>query len=121
MQLLDGSDTEGWAATFTPDGVFAAGGVPEPVRGRETIALAARAVADQFADAEIARRHWIGMLTVDRRDADTVDARCYAPVLEIPAGGEVIVRRSTVCDDVLVQGPDGWLVAYRTVTRDGLD
>lgn len=121
MQLLDGGDTAAWARTFTLDGVFAAGGVPEPVAGRDAIAAAAGGVAAAFAAAGVQRRHWIGMLTVDRHGPDTATARCYALVLEIPVGGEVVVRRSTVCDDDLVREGGEWLVAHRVVTRDGLD
>jgi SnoaL-like domain len=121
MQALDSGATAEWAATFTHDGVFAAGGVPEPVKGREAIAAGAKAVADQFAAAGIQRRHWIGMLTVEPRDDGCVHARSYALVLEIPPGGDVITRRSTLCDDILVPSDGAWLVSGRKVTRDGLD
>ena len=121
MQSLDEGATGDWAATFTPDGEFAAGGLPEPVRGREAIAAGARAIAADFADREVQRRHWLGMLTVAPEPDGSVRARAYALVMEIPAGGEVIVRRSTVCDDELVPAGGGWLVRRRQVTRDGLD
>jgi hypothetical protein len=120
-QLLDGGDTAAWARTFTPDGVFEAGGVPEPVRGRETIEKAARATAGEFERQQITRRHLITMLAVEPTTGGTVRARSYAVVLEIPRGGEVIVHRSTVCEDVLVRQQGGWLVQYRKVIRDGLD
>jgi 3-phenylpropionate/cinnamic acid dioxygenase small subunit len=121
MQLLDAGDTAAWALTFTSDGVFEAGGVPEPVRGRETIENAARATAAEFDRQGVTRRHQISMLAVDPADDGTVRARSYAVVLEIPRGGEVTVRRSTVCDDVLVPADGWWLVRHRKVTRDGLD
>jgi hypothetical protein len=121
MQSLDEGHTAEWAQTFTPDGSFAAGGIPEPVQGREAIAAGARQVADQFAAARIRRRHWVGMLTVTPRDDGSVHARCYALVLEIPEGGEVIARRNTVCEDVLVPADGTWLVRERQITRDGLD
>jgi 3-phenylpropionate/cinnamic acid dioxygenase small subunit len=121
MQLLDSGRTAEWARTFTDDGVFDAGGQPEPVRGRSAIAEGAGQVAAKFAEAGIVRRHLISMLTVDPADDGTVHARSYAVVLEIPRGGDVTVRRSTVCEDVLVPAGETWLVRHRRVTRDGLD
>jgi hypothetical protein len=121
MQALDEGATDEWAATFTPDGEFAAGGLPEPVRGRDAIAAGASKIAGEFADRGVQRRHWLGMLTVTPGPGGSVRARAYALVLEIPAGGDVIARRSTVCDDELVPADGGWLVRRREVTRDGLD
>jgi 3-phenylpropionate/cinnamic acid dioxygenase small subunit len=121
MQLLDAGDTAEWARTFTEDGVFEVGGMPEPARGREVIEKGARQTAEGFADAGVVRRHLITMLTVDPDDDGTLRARSYAVVLEIERGGEVTVRRSTVCEDDLVPSGETWLVRHRRVTRDGLD
>ena len=121
MQALDEGETGQWAATFTADGEFAAGGMPEPVRGRAAIEAGARDVAAAFEASGTRRRHWLGMLAVTQGPGDSVRARAYALVLEIPPGGEVIARRSTVCDDELVPADGGWLVRRRQVTRDGLD
>ncbi|TCK22195.1 nuclear transport factor 2 family protein [Pseudonocardia endophytica] len=121
MQLLDAGRVEAWAGTFTEDGVFAAGGIPEPARGRSTIEAGARGVAEQFDRAGITRRHWLGMVDAQPQDDGTVRARSYALVYEIPEGGDPILRRSTTCDDVLVQDSGSWLVRHRTVVRDGLD
>lgn len=118
MQLLDAGRTAEWADMFTEDGIFEVGA--RAVSGAENIAQAARAVADEFAEAGITRRHWIGMLTV-KPATETVATRCYALVLEIPRGGEVVVRRSTVCEDTLVHSGTAWLVRHRRVTRDGMD
>jgi hypothetical protein len=121
MQALDEGATSEWAATFTPDGEFAAGGLPEPVRGRDAIAAGAAVIAADFAGRGVQRRHWLGMLAVAPEPGGSVRARAYALVLEIPPGGEVAVQRSTVCDDELVPAGGGWLVRRRRVTRDGLD
>jgi SnoaL-like domain len=120
MQLLDAGANDAWAATFAEDGVFAANGLPAPVRGRQNIAAAARATAAQLAAAGIAHRHWLGMLTV-RPDTDgVVRTKCYALVIEIPRGGSATIHRSTICADVLVPAGDSWLVRHRSVTRDDL-
>jgi 3-phenylpropionate/cinnamic acid dioxygenase small subunit len=120
MQLLDAGASDAWAATFAEDGVFAANGLPAPVRGRETIAAAARAAAVQRAEAGIVHRHWLGMLTVNPDDDGLVRTRCYALVIEIPRGGTATIHRSTVCTDVLVPAGDSWLVRDRSVTRDDI-
>ncbi|MEV4738879.1 nuclear transport factor 2 family protein [Streptomyces sp. NPDC049555] len=120
MQLLDDGHAEEWARTFTDDGVFEVGG--EAVRGAADIAVAARRTTDKFAADGIQRRHWTGMLTVSgTAGGDEVTARCYAVVLETPAGGDPVVRRSTVCADTLVRTGGRWQVRHRRVTRDGLD
>jgi hypothetical protein len=119
MQLLDTGATDEWAATFTEDGVFAANGLPEPVRGRTAIAAAARRAADQLAEAALEHRHWLGMLSL-RPDSGTVFARSYALVIEIPRGGSATIHRSTVCEDLLVPDGNSWLVHRRDVTRDDL-
>jgi hypothetical protein len=121
MQLLDGGDAEGWAATFTPDGVFVANAHPQPVCGHDAISAAARRTVDELAAAGEVRRHWLGMVAVDRRCDGTVGAHSYALIFHTKRGGQAALRMSTACDDVLV--PDGagdWLVSYREVTRDDL-
>ncbi|MEU7181097.1 MULTISPECIES: nuclear transport factor 2 family protein [Streptomyces] len=118
MHFLDDGHVEDWARTFTDDGVFEVDG--NAVRGATDIVLAARRTTDQFAADGITRRHWIGMLNVTR-DTDECSARSYALVLEIPRGGEAVIRRSTVCTDTLVREGDAWRVRYRRVSRDGLE
>jgi hypothetical protein len=120
MHLLDAGDTDRWADTFTEDGVFGGNGLPAPVRGRGPIATSAGHAARELADAGIARRHWLGMLSVRPAADGTVRARSYALVLEIPKGGEARVHRSTACDDVLVPDGESWLVRDRYVTADHL-
>lgn len=123
MQLLDDGRVDEWAATFAPQGVFAANAHPEPTKGREAIAAAAGAAHGQLAAAGIRRRHWLGMVAVDGQDGQDgtkARARCYALVFEIPRGGQAALRLSTLCEDELERGPQGWLVTHRAVTRDDL-
>jgi uncharacterized protein (TIGR02246 family) len=120
MQLLDRGAVREWADTFTEDGVFAANGLPMPVRGRETIATSAeRAYAERTARG-VVHRHWLGMLVVDPESEDRVRARAYALVIEVPVGGDPVLHRSTVCTDLLVREDGRWLVRERLVTRDDL-
>jgi 3-phenylpropionate/cinnamic acid dioxygenase small subunit len=120
MQLLDDGLVEEWAATFAPDGVFAANAHPEPVRGREAIAAAARATVDDLATRGVRRRHWLGMVTVDTRPDGALGVRCYALVIATPRGGQAAVHVSTVCEDVLVRDGHTLLVSDRRVSRDDL-
>ncbi|RBQ20070.1 nuclear transport factor 2 family protein [Spongiactinospora rosea] len=120
MQLLDEGVVEGWAGTFTEDGVFTANAHPAPQRGRSTIEEGARKTAAQLEAREVRRRHWLGMLTVDERQDGTIAARTYALVLETPKGGQAGVLLSCTCDDVLVRQGGELLVQHRSVHRDDL-
>ncbi|MGW5440413.1 nuclear transport factor 2 family protein [Nocardia asteroides] len=121
MQLLDSGLATEWSRTFTDDGVFRVG--DESAEGRETIARRAAEVIEEFAKANITRRHWIGMLSIEEVDpaAESVSTRCYALVLETPYGGAPVVRRSTVCTDTLVRSNGALRLRHRHVTRDGVD
>ncbi|MFD8492869.1 nuclear transport factor 2 family protein [Amycolatopsis sp. NPDC059657] len=120
MHLLDDGKAEEWAETFTEDGVFAANAHPEPAAGRSVIAAAARKATDDYAANGVQRRHWLGMVSVERRTEDEVFAQCYALVIETPRGGQAAIRVSTRCDDTLVNRDGRWLVQHRQVTRDDL-
>jgi 3-phenylpropionate/cinnamic acid dioxygenase small subunit len=120
MQLLDGGDYEAWAATFTEHGVFSANGLPQAVSGRQAIAAGAASAAEQVARSGLVHRHWLGMVSAIRQEDGTVRARCYALVIQTPAGGTPIIHRSTVCEDILVASAGSWQVDNRKVTRDDL-
>jgi hypothetical protein len=120
MQAMDSGEVETWAATFTPDGVFASNAFPQPTCGRAALAAAARHAATEAAAAGLVRRHWLGMLTVEPREDGSVFARSYALVIITPHGGAPELSRSTVCEDVLVPDGDSWLVRERSVNRDDL-
>ncbi len=120
MFLLDSGRVEEWADTFTVDGVFAANAHPAPAKGRDVITAAARKATEEYAAKGVQRRHWLGMVAVEPRSEGTVFARCYALVIETPKNGQPMIKASTLCEDLLVSGEDGWLVQDRQVTRDDL-
>ncbi|MBW5424961.1 nuclear transport factor 2 family protein [Streptomyces sp. BG9H] len=120
MQLLDSGRVREWAETFTEGGVFAANAHPEPAAGRAAITAAAQQATDAYAAQGIQRRHWLGMVAVEEREAGTVSARCYALVIETPRGGQAVIKASTLCEDLLVREGDALLVRDRRVTRDDL-
>ncbi|MES4905962.1 MULTISPECIES: nuclear transport factor 2 family protein [unclassified Streptomyces] len=121
MRLLDDGEAEAWAETFAEDGVFAANAHPEPFSGRAAIAAGARQATDDFAARGVRRRHWLGMLSLEPKDENTVFVRSYAQVLETPRAGQPVLRASTTCADLLVRRDGRWLVLDRRVHRDDLD
>lgn len=119
MQLLDAGRVEEWADAFTSDGVFDAQGHPEPVRGRDRIRSASRAVADKLAEAGIVRRHWLGMSRIVPEDG-TVRVISYALVFQSSKESGTALHSSTTCEDVLVPDGDSWLIRERVVRVDGM-
>lgn len=119
MQLLDAGKVEEWAEAFTPDGVFDAQGHPEPVRGRDEIRSASRAVADKLTEAGIVRRHWLGMGHVVPEDGN-VRVCSYALVFQSSREKGTVLHASTTCEDVLVPDGGSWLIRERVVRVDGM-
>ncbi|MEU7742756.1 nuclear transport factor 2 family protein [Nonomuraea sp. NPDC049158] len=120
LHLLDSGDAEGWAATFTDDGVFAPPTLPEPVQGRAALAAGLRRTAEDLAAAGETHRHWHGMVAVEPRPDGTIGVRCYALVIATRHGGDSRLHRVCVCEDTLVRADGRLLVRHRAVTRDDL-
>ncbi|MDX6364834.1 nuclear transport factor 2 family protein [Streptomyces sp. NPDC058274] len=121
LKILDRGDGEQWAQTFTPEGVFQAADMPEPLVGREILV---KAIERQSALHEgLILRHWVGQLTVEQLDDVTVRAQSYVMVYVTPdrtlLNGEVHFRHHTLCDDELVRSNGSWLVRKRFVETDG--
>ena len=121
--LIDGGRAREWAATFTPDGEFRSPTYPRPVTGTaELTAFAERFFADARA-AGVTVRHVLTNVHAERMDERTALVHAYLQIVSTPDGGEPHVDRMTVVTDDLVRaaGPDGgrWLIARRTVHRDG--
>jgi 3-phenylpropionate/cinnamic acid dioxygenase small subunit len=120
MRLLDDGQVDGWAETFTADGVFAANAHPEPAVGRAAITAGARQAHAALTEQGIQRRHWLGMLDVEPQPDGTILARSYALILSTPRGGQAAVHLSCTCDDVIVREEGRLLVRERRVSRDDL-
>jgi hypothetical protein len=121
LKILDDGDTKQWVQTFTPDGIFEAADMPEPIVGREALAMASD---HQNARHEgLILRHWVGQLTVEPLEDGAVRAHSYAMVYVIPntslLEGDVHFRHHTLCDDELVRSNGSWLVRHRWVATDG--
>ena len=107
-QTLDLGDAEGWAATFTADGVFG-----------ETVGHAAlKAFAEGFfSNFDGAARHWNSQLIVTPT-AEGADGGCYLLLVDTrtqPAGLTV----AGIYADKLVKTPAGWRFQERVFTADG--
>lgn len=118
---IDEGDADGWAETFTVDGVFASPTHGEPVHGREALRrFAADVYARHLADG-VRQRHWVGSVHVVDGDADGGDgirARAYLLIVRIGADATPTLARHVVIDDHLVADGDNWRVRQRTVHPD---
>lgn len=120
MGLLDDGAVDGWAATFTPDAVFADNTEPEPLRGRAQIRATVRTRVDQLAAQKRQFRHWFGMITARVRPDGGLDTRLYALAMSTRTGGALEIHGHVVCRDHLVPADGGWLVRHRRVEVDGV-
>ncbi|GAA2637832.1 nuclear transport factor 2 family protein [Streptomyces vastus] len=120
MHLLDLSEGESWAATFTEDATFDVPTLPEPVTGRASLAAATARTAAELSAAGQRHRHFMGMFHVAERPDGAVSVRSYATVYVSRIGGDSQVHRVCVCDDVLVRVDGALQVRSRKVTRDDL-
>ncbi|MFE6721743.1 nuclear transport factor 2 family protein [Streptomyces albidoflavus] len=107
MRRLDEGDAEGWAATFTEDGVCHLSSRPEPMRGRAALAEGARAAAEAIAEAGEQRRHMTGMFEIEERPGGTLQVRANTVVYATRAGGEARVHQVCDCTDTLVSEAGG--------------
>ncbi|MDI3408230.1 nuclear transport factor 2 family protein [Streptomyces cavernicola] len=119
MRRLDEGDAEGWAATFTEDGVCRLSTRPEPMRGRAALAAGARTAAAAIPAGE-RRRHMTGMFEIEARPGGILHVRANTVVYATGAGGEARVHQVCGCTDTLVRGPGGeLLVKDRRIDVDG--
>ena len=118
-RLIDEGDAEGWAATFTADGVFDSPSYPEPARGAAALTAFARAFHDSCVATRTHLRHVVTNVDVEAsgRDGEVV-AHAYLQIVATPEGQDSRLVRLTTLTDRLVRHGDAWLVAHRLVRRD---
>ena len=108
-QTLDLGDAQGWADTFTADGVF----------GEAVGHTALKAFAEGFfGNFDGAARHWNSQLIVTPT-AEGADGGCYLLLVDTrtqPAGLTV----AGIYEDKLVKTPAGWRFQERMFTADGM-
>lgn len=118
-QTLDYGDSAGWAACYTPDGVFDVRRRGEPLfRHQGTEALA------KFADGhtsapEVYHKHFLGLPSISvSRDGDSATASAYFMMVhESPAGPQVLVFGRYL--DEFARGQDArWRLSERVVDME---
>ena len=107
---IDLGDAEGWAATFTPDGVFNGGG-GGPQQGTEALVGFAKGFA-----ANVKGRHWTNNLVVEG-DGDKADGKCYLTLWNLAQKPASIMVTGIYYDELTKTG-DGWRFASRKVQPD---
>jgi hypothetical protein len=120
MRLLDEFDAEAWALTFTEDGIFAPPSLPEPFRGRPTLAAGVRRAKAEQAKTGEKHRHIVSMVDTEDRPDGTVLVHSYVQVIATPRGGEPALHMMTTCHDILVREDGELRVRERRVQRDDL-
>ncbi|UVS78748.1 nuclear transport factor 2 family protein [Actinokineospora sp. UTMC 2448] len=120
MHLFDTGAGPEWSETFTVDGTMELPNLPEPVRGRDALALIPPRAAAAAADAGETHRHWHGMVDVEPRPDGALDVRCYSLVFATRPDTGPRLHLVCVCRDVLVREGAALLVRSRRVTRDDL-
>ena len=107
---IDSGDGEGWAQTFTPDGVFKS--ARGEIVGRADLAKFA---TDWFAGSEDTRRHWVCNQIVEV-DGDVATQRAYLQLVR--SGSEPTILSTARYEDRLVRGDSGWPFVQRHVMAD---
>lgn len=118
-RLIDSGDAHGWAATFTPDGVFASPSYPAPAVGTaELVAFAEHYTAQGVATATVSRHVVTNVDVLPGADADHLVVHAYLQIVATPLGQESRLVRLTTLTDRLVRTDGSWRVARRDVVRD---
>jgi actinorhodin biosynthesis protein ActVIA len=118
---LDAGDADGFAATFTTDGVFIHH-LRDEVHGRDAILEATRKGVERTRSLGIVRRHWFGIPEITEGPDNTIHTRYSAITSAVNAAGEVRLEPTCMVEDVLVINPEGgYLNHSRTIRRDDLE
>ena len=107
---IDFGDGDGWAACFTPDGVFN-GGQGGPQTGTEALKAFANGMASR-----IKARHWNTNLVIDG-SGDSAKGKVYLMLMNL-ADGKATPLVTAVYHDELTKTADGWRFSSRAVKAD---
>jgi hypothetical protein len=106
---IDTGDAEGWASTFTPDGVF-----NNSTRGHDALVQFVRDWRDKRNGAN--RRHWNSNLVITPT-ADGASGSVYLILLDIGVKPPVAATTG-MYEDMLVKTAQGWRFKTRIVHGD---
>ena len=109
---IDAGDGAGWAACFTPDGVFSS------ASGTFTGSEALTTFGDAFAK-RIKGRHWTNNLLIDGQ-GDAATGSCYLMLLRLSPGEQppAAILSTAIYRDELIRVAGGWRFARRVVAND---
>jgi hypothetical protein len=105
---IDSGDAEGWAATFTPEGVF------NSFSGHDALVGFVKAWREKMGGAT--RKHWNTNLQIDG-DSKQATASVYLMLLDYGTKPVSIVATGTYSDS-LTKTKDGWRFTKRTTKID---
>lgn len=120
LRRLDAGDAEGWAESFTEDGVFETNARPDPSRGRSAIENETKRAAARLGADGVERRHWIGMMAVNDEGAPHLGVEAYCLVVETARGGVPRLAYSLTLRSRVVIDGDLLRVSHEAVSRDDL-
>ena len=106
---IDAGDAEGWANTFTPDGIF-----NNSSRGHDALVQFVHDWRDKRNGA--ARRHWNSNLVITPSEQGAIGS-IYLLLLDIGSRPPVPVS-SWIYEDALVKTPQGWRFKTRVLHGD---
>ncbi|MGE3073404.1 MAG: nuclear transport factor 2 family protein [Dehalococcoidia bacterium] len=110
---IDSGNGAGWAATFSPDGVFSS--ATGTFTGTEQLSGFASAFGSRMK-----ARHWTNNLVVEG-DSGKATGTCYLALYRLTPGEQppASVLTTAIYNDELAKGQDGaWRFTKRTVTGD---
>src|SRR5437879_13165585 len=108
MRLLDALDIDGYANTFTEDGITDHAHRGEKVEGRAALIASSRAALPRYANAAV--RHWNDHFIVEQAGPDTLNVSYASLVSRTDVDGNVTFEPTFAIEDVLVR-IDGQLYA----------
>jgi len=115
--LIDTSQHDGWAHTFTPNGEFHSPTYGQPAVGYEQLAGISKAFEQAAQQSGERQRHLIDNIWVVECDASSAQVRAYLSIVASkPNAGETRIVRIVTLDDQLTMSDQGWQVRRRTVT-----
>lgn len=105
---IDSGDGQGWAATFTPDGVFNA------ISGHDALAEFVKTWREKLNGAS--RRHWNNNLQITGNSKEA-SGFVFLMLIDVSTKPISIVGTATYSDS-LVKTKDGWRFTKRTTKSD---
>jgi hypothetical protein len=104
-QTIDAGDADGWARTFTPDGVFGA------TKGTEKLVEFARGFYQRFKGGA---RHWYNQILITPTP-EGAKGSCYLMLFDV---GTKAITTSGIYQDTLVKTAGGWRFKERVTIVD---